>query len=571
MTVTPVWTRRLPTRREVLWALARIGVSGAMSSVLVSCEQPGAPPQAAPTQSTERGGSVTTSTTQAVRDGGTLRAFFGTQDPPTLDPYVNTSFRGQTFAAFVYSRLLMSKKAPGVAANAYIMEGDLASSWQHSDDGLTYTFKLRPNASWHNIPPMNGRLLTAADVTWSFEHFMQVSPQRSTFDVVADVSAPDDHTLVFRLKSVYAPFEALVGAPIFWILPPEVVQQDGDVSKRPIGSGPFIFDTFDPGVSISVRKNPNYYRSGEPHVDRVLLNIIPDNATQVAAMRAGQLDFLPIDQQNVDSLRASNPELQVVESEALQWPYVYWSIDRPPFNDVRVRQAVSMALDRDNTIKIICAGRGNWNNAVPWAMTEWWLDPRAADMGPNAKFFNYDLAAAKQLLTDAGYPNGFRAELLSTAGYGDVFVQAVELVQHDLAALGIDATIHMQDYADYVSTTFQGKFEGANQLAFGILSPPSEPYLHLSNLFSPRGARNSAGVNDPPLATTIEQLRQVFDIEQRKKLVFDIQRSVAEKAYYVPYVAGMTTAALSPRVRNFFANSDFGFGAEVAPKLWLDS
>jgi ABC-type transport system substrate-binding protein len=91
-----------------------------------------------------------------------------TEDPPTLDPYLNVTFRSQEFAAFFYSRLLMSKKGRGIAAQAYVMEGDLADSCKVSDDGLTYTFNLRPNAKWQNLPPVNGRPVTAQDVVWSF-------------------------------------------------------------------------------------------------------------------------------------------------------------------------------------------------------------------------------------------------------------------------------------------------------------------------------------------------------------------------------------------------------------------
>src|SRR5262245_32895252 len=104
------------------------------------------------------------------KDGGTIRVHMSTEDPPGLDPYLNVTYRAQEFAAFHYSRLLMSKKGPGIAAQAYIMEGDLAETWKASDDGKTYTFNIRPNAKWQNVAPMNGRPLTGADVAWSFEH-----------------------------------------------------------------------------------------------------------------------------------------------------------------------------------------------------------------------------------------------------------------------------------------------------------------------------------------------------------------------------------------------------------------
>src|SRR5205823_5789534 len=144
--------------------------------------------------------SAPTAATQAqpagatARDGGSFRFSLWTEDPPTLDPYLNVSYRAQEFAAFFYSRLLMSKKAPGISAQAYIMEGDLAESWKVEPDGKTWTFNLRQNAVWQNKPPMNGRPVTAQDVTWSFDRFMKISPQKSAFDIVADVTAPDAHT-----------------------------------------------------------------------------------------------------------------------------------------------------------------------------------------------------------------------------------------------------------------------------------------------------------------------------------------------------------------------------------------
>jgi peptide/nickel transport system substrate-binding protein len=585
MRAAPRWAFERLTRREALRVVGGTGLGMAVASLLGACGPQGAPGQAPPVptqaapgqtpaapagQTAPAGAQATPATAATPRDGGSLKYFQWTEDPPTLDPYLNVTFRAQQFAAFIYSRLLMSKKAPGVAAHAYIMEGDLAESWSHSDDGLTYMFKLRPNATWHNKPPMNGRPVTAQDVVWSFQRFMQVSNNKSAFSVVADVTAPDDHTVQFRLNKVYAPFESLLGSPLFWIMPREVVEQDGDASKRPIGSGPFIFDKLESGVSMTAKKNPNYYRPGEPSVDEVVSLIVPDTATQLAGLRAKELDYVPVAQQDLAALKKTNPEIQYVESENNLLAFIYWKLDQPPFNDVRVRQAVSMALNRDNAIQVIQAGRGNWNNAIPWAFSEWWLDPRGADMGPNAKYIGYDLATAKQLLAAAGYPNGFGVELVSTPGYGQVFVQSVELVQQDLKALGLDATIKMQEYSDYISSTFLGKFQSGNRLVYGLETPFTEPNDYLVNMYQPKGTRNHAGVDDAKLTAMLDQQQATLDRAERKKQIFEIQRYLAEQAYYPQYPAGMVTIGLTPRVRNVFPFSDYGLGAEVAPKLWLE-
>jgi peptide/nickel transport system substrate-binding protein len=506
-----------------------------------------------------------------VKTGGTFRFFAWTEDPPTLDPHINVSFRVQGFSAFFYSRLLMSKKGPGIPAQAYIMEGDLAESWQVAPDGKTYTFKLRPDTKWHNKPPLNGRPLTAQDVVWSFERFMKVSPQKTTFDSVASVAAPDDRTVVFTLKDQYAPFEAAIGAPIFWILPKEVVEADGDASKRVVGSGPFIFDKFENGVAFTGKKNPDYYRKGEPRIDEVVGHIIPDTATQMAGLRAHELDYVDVPQQELEALKKTNPEIQLVETEFNNIPFHYWRLDRPPYNDPRVRQAVSIGTNREERIKVIQGGRGNYNNFIPWALSEAWLDPRSPEQGPTAKLFKYDVAEAKRLLADAGYPNGFKADLVSTPGYGQVWVQAVELVQQDLKAIGIDATIKMQEYAAYLATTFQGKLpEGENVIVYGLETPFTEPHDFLFNMYHPKGTRNHAAVNDDKLTEMIEKQMRTVDKADRKKQIYDIQRYLAEQMYYPPSTAGMVSFGLAPWVRDFFPISDYGRGAEVIPKLWLD-
>jgi peptide/nickel transport system substrate-binding protein len=504
------------------------------------------------------------------KDGGTFRAHLFTEDPPTLDPYLNVSFRCQEFAAFFYSRLLMSKKGPGIPAQAYIMEGDLAESWKVSPDGLTYTFNLRPDAKWHNVAPMNGRPVTGADIAWSFERFMKVSPQKTTFDIVADVGVPNEKTVEFKLKEAYAPFEAAIGAPIFWIMPKEVIEADTDASKRVVGSGPFVFDKFDKGIAFNGKKNKDYYRKGEPHIDEVVGLIIPDTATQMAGLRGKELDFLQVAQQDLDSLKKTNPEIQLVEWEYLYIPFVYWRLDQPPFNDVRVRQAVSMALDRDEMINVVYNGRGNWNNAVPWALSEWWLDPRGPDMGPNAKNFKFDPAEAKKLLAAAGFADGLKVDMIATPGYGQIFNQQIELVAAQMKKSGIEATIKMQEYAAYIGTTFRGQFPSGNTLVFGLETPFTEPHDFLFNMYHPKGTRNHAGVNDAKLNEMIEKQARTVDKADRKKQIFEIQRYLGEQMYYPPNAASMRSAGLAPNVRDFYPRSDYGLGAEITPKLWLD-
>jgi ABC-type transport system substrate-binding protein len=331
-----------------------------------------------------------------------------------------------------------------------------------------------------------------------------------------------------------------------------------------------VFDKFDKGISVTSKKNPNYYRKGEPHVDEVVNLIIPDDATAMAGLRGKELDFYQITPQNVDSLKQTNPEIQIIEWEFLYIPFFYWHVDQPPFNDPQVRQAFSMSLDRDEIIKTVYNGKGNWNNAVPWALSEWWLDPRGPDVGPTAKNFKFDPAEAKKLLSAAGFPDGMKVDLMSTTGYGQLFNQHVEVVAAQLKKSGIDATIKMQEYAAYIATTFKGQFPTGNTVVYGLETPFTEPHDFLFNMYHPKGTRNHAGVNDAKLTEMIEKQAKVVDRAERKKQIFEIQRYLGDQMYYPPSAAYNRVAGLAPNIRDFYPRSDYGFGAELAPKVWID-
>lgn len=504
-----------------------------------------------------------------AKKGGSVKVFGWTENPPTLDPYLNVSFRSQILAGFHYSRLLRSKKGPGVENTAYQMEGDLAETWKASEDGITWTFNLRKNALWHDKPPMNGRPVTAKDVAWSFERFMKVSPQKQSLDIVAEVTAPDDGTVIFKLKSGFAPFEANIGAPIFWVMPREVIEADGDAAKRIVGSGPFTFEKHDSGVAVTAKRNAKYYLPDQPIVDEAVILIVPDTATQLAGLRAGQLDMVAIPAADLDNFVKQSPEVKVYEWPNLNIPFIYWRVDAPPFNDPRVRQAVSMLFDRDAYIKVIQNGRGKLNNAIPHALSETYLDPRSAEQGPSAKFFKHDPAEAKKLFDAAGFDMTKPITMLGTPGYGNVFTQAIELVHQQLKAGGLNVQLKMQEYNAYIAQTFAGKFN-PGEIVFGLETPFTEPHDYLFNMMHPKGTRNHAGVSDPKLTEMIEQQSRTVDKAKRKGLIHDIQRYAGEQMYYAWGTAGMVSYGVNPRVRNFYPISDYGIGAEVVPKIWLD-
>lgn len=555
-------------------APAASGSAAAPTTAAAGSTAPASSAVAAPgtTGSTAAAGaaSPTAAAAAQAKPGGKLVIRWYTGDPPDMDPYLNVTFRAAEFGGFFYSRLLKFDNGPGIAPTAFVPVPDLAEKYDVSQDGLTYTFTIRANAKWQNKDPMNGRAVTADDVVYSFDRFRKVSPQKQSFDIVKDVKATNPHTVVFTLTAPFAPFDVALAAPVFYIMPKEVIEADGDARKRVIGSGPWIFDKYDKGVQVVAKKNPDYYFAGTPNVDEVDLLIVPEDATAIANLRAKQIDITGVAETDRKGLQASNPELQFLDfPDNLLW-FFFWKTDAPPFNDIRVRQAVSLALDRDELINTLFEGRGALNNSVPAGLTSWWLDPRSADMGPNAKFYKRDVDAAKKLLADAGFASGLKVPFISTQNaYGNTFNSSIELVIKQMKEVGIQLDFRPQDYAAYIGSTFLGKYEPGT-MVWALETQFNDPHYYLYNMYHPAGTRNHSSVNDPTLTAMIDKETGTLDRGARKALIFDIQRYLGEKQYYVIGPSGRVNIATQPWVKNFFYQSDYGRGAEYVPKIFLD-
>ncbi|MBI3536087.1 MAG: ABC transporter substrate-binding protein [Chloroflexi bacterium] len=419
---------------------------------------------------------------------------------------------------------------------------------------------------------MNGRAVTADDVIWSYNRFIKDGVQKAVLtSVVKEVKKVDDATVQFILKEVSAPFENTIASPIFWIMPREVIEADGDARKRVIGTGPYIFDKFEKGVQVIGKRNPDYFITGVPYVDEIVLLIIPEDATAVAGLRAKQIDLTAVSQTDRKSIAADNKEIQLLDYPQNLLYILYWRVNEKPFNDIRVRQAASLALDRDENIKVLYEGRGTYNAHIPSGLESFWLNPLGPDFGVNAKYFKRDVAAAKKLLADAGYPTGLKVPIISVLdAYGNTFNTSVELVQKQLKEAGFDVEFKAQPYASYIQTTYLGKFD-APAAVWGLETPVQDPNDYLFNMYHPKGARNHAGVDDPVLTDMIEKQRATVDRAERIKLVYDIQRYLAEKQYIVIGPIGNVTVAYQPWVKDYFPQSDYGRASEQYLRMWLDS
>jgi peptide/nickel transport system substrate-binding protein len=507
---------------------------------------------------------------QPPKRGGILRV--RGYDPPNFDHHLALNFKQSCTLSFVYSKLVRFKVGAGVPPGVFTIEPDLAERWEEPDD-TTVVFHLRRGVRWHNTPPVNGRELTAEDVKFTFDRFLgeKANPHRFAFDALDRVEVVDRYTVRFRLKEPFVWLLHMLASPwASWIIAREVIDKYGDL-KRPeaaIGTGPFLLVRYEPNVKTVFRRHPDYFRSGQPYVDGVDWLVMEDDAAGLAAYRTGQLDAGPshwwaVRQPDLDGLRKTHPRLVYQDFLSTVTQLIYMRTDKPPFSDVRVRRAVSHAIDRQALIDSVYL-KGEPTAAVARGLPEWSL--RVDQLGPGAQYYRHDPKEARRLLAEAGFAGGLKTQLTFTGGFGNDLVDAVQLAQRQLKEAGIEAELKQQEFAAYASTTALGKYEGMGMGPFGIAF---DPHTQLYATYLPGQPRNTGHVNDARLTGMLKEQMRIKDLETRRKLVFDIQRHLAEQQYYVYLYSVGTTGSWQPYVKNYAPSPSFDYGNRAAT-LWLD-
>jgi peptide/nickel transport system substrate-binding protein len=503
-----------------------------------------------------------------LKRGGILRV--RGFDPPHFDPHLPGGFRTQATLSFVYSTLLRHRLGPSVPPGTFTVDPHLAERWDIPNE-TTYLFHLRQGVKWHNKPPLNGRELVAEDVKFTFDRFLTVqeNPARELLEAVDRVEVVDRYTVKFVLKEPFVwLLDTLAQSSGMWIIAPEVVQHFGDLKKSEsaMGTGPFLLEHYEPNVKTVFTRNPQYFRDGQPYVDRVEWMVIEDASTGLAMYRTGQLDCAPMEfwvvrQPDVESLQKTHPHLRYQDFQSSGGSMLALRTDRPPFHDVRVRRAISMAIDRQALIAAVW-GRGQPTPAIAPGLTAWSLP--IDQLGAAAQYYQYNPHEARRLLADAGFATGLKTPLSVTGGIGMDHLDAVQLIQRFLKDVGITAELKLQEFGAYSATTARGKFEGMAYgrfpLAWNADLPFYTDYI--------RG-ENMSHVNDPALTAMFKAQRRTQDVEARKNIVFDMQRYVAEQQYYIYLISGTVTASWQPYVKNYAPNFTQDYGGRAAA-LWLD-
>ncbi len=577
------WNRKQSRRRFV--AAASVTGVGAAALALAGC---GDDSSSAKTPLQLATPTVATNATaidpfKDAKKGGVMKLDL-TADPPTIDPYGNVSVTTKTVSNYIYSRLMKYKTGPQFNAANVRPTGDLAETVEASADGLKWTFKLRKGTKFHNIAPVNGRAITTDDIKYSWAKATDAkNGNRLQLAFVDKVEYPDAGTVTMTLKAPNAAFtDVMADASLLYIVPTEG-ESGFNPAKQMIGSGPWVFDSYNPSVSFKVKKNPDWYETGFPLMDGIDFAIIPDYANRLAQFRAGSTDSTAVNANDVVDIKKQVKDSQFGADASVGASAMWFDSDpaSPWSKDERVRQALSMALDRDGLTELafnvkaikaagIEAGIA-YNNIIPISVKRWWLDPQGKDQGETSKFFKYDPAEAKKLLSAAGYPDGIATPYSYSANvYGAEYTLIAEANIGMMNAAGFKTTVEAQDYnSKYITQTFIGNFKGIN---FGLETSFPEGSGYVLRYYTPDDPNNHGRIRDAEMAKLALQQQSELDEAKRKAIFWDIQRKNAQHMFYVPTQAGAGTrwVAYQGNLRNSleFYQQGYGSGTERMPYRW---
>ena len=475
--------------------------------------------------------------------------------------------------------------------------GRLAESWDISADGRTYTFHIRPGVHWHNKAPMNGRELTAADVAYNYNRvlglgeFTEAGPTEMPYPAKTvpweSITATDDATVVIKLKEPWLPaLTSMLVDAAFFIMPPEVIEQHGDVKdwRNLVGTGPFMMVDRVGGTSITWVKNPDYWGHDEkypknrlPYVDELKVLVIPELASILAALRAGKLDYQrqETDLDAVLSLQRTNPEIKTYFFYFRSNDSFELDIRKPPFDDINVRHAMQLALDNETSAATLWSGRadptpfgliGNKGYYIPF--DEWPAEVK--------QWYRYDPEAAEKLLDEAGYPRGAGGiRFKTTLNYGPfgASLDHSEIAAAYWAEIGVEVEINALPsnpaYADFIAS---GEFEGINT---SIAGARFDPKAMVDWLRSDHPTNNRSGHQFHELDAMVDDALAAKTLEEQKRLIAEADMYAVEKHFRIWGPRGPQFYFAQPWLIGYNGEMDSGahgggeFYVQYA-RFWLD-
>ncbi len=462
----------------------------------------------------------------------------------TLIPVLASDSASFAVAGLIYNGLVKYDKDLKIV-------GDLADSYIVSKDGLTITFKLRQNVTWHD-----GKPFTSRDVLYTYR--VIIDPKTPTaysedFKQVASVTVPDSHTVVVRYASPYAPALSSWGVNI---LPAHLLEghdiTKSQLARKPVGTGPFRFKEWVAGQKIELEANKDYFE-GRPYLNRYIFRFIPDTSTMYMELKAGgidQMNLTPVQYARQTDTRLFNAAFKKYRYPSNGYLYLGYNLRHHLFKDVRVRRAITAAINKDELIQGVLFGMGQKANG-PMIPGRWAHNSKVNDIP-------FDPVYAQKLLSEAGWKMGMsgflekdgkilRFTILTNQGNQQRLLTA-QIIQQRLKQVGIDVRIRIVEWAAFLKEFIdKGNFEVV-LLAWLTSQDPDMYDIWHSSKTKP-GELNFIGYNNSEVDHLLEEGRNTFDIEKRKKAYFRIQEILAEEQPYTFLYVPDALPVVSSRIR----------------------
>ena len=508
-------------------------------------------------------GSQSPSSSDTPVQGGTMTLSYLTE-PSSLDPAIAWNAIDWQIEHSIYQGFLQYDPKPGDAGNVLIpclaTEVPSTANGGISADGLTYTFHLRKGVKFQ--PPVN-REVTAQDFKYSFERMMSSPRAPATSFYMGVVGADkfmnakaaeitgfkavDDYTVEITLKAPDLSFLNALTMEFCDVVSKEWVDKWGkQFNRHPLGTGPFIFEKWSPGREIVLARNPSYWEPGRPYLDKIDYQLSFSPPTALLKLQSGEIDALGDGVPPADIPRVmADPRWKpyIFSQPLIAITYMFMNVQMKPFDDVTVRQALSWAINRDKLVKLQ-AGQ---------AMSLWQFYPKGMPGHEDGKvYYGYDPAKAKQLLADAGYPNGFKTSLYTDNV--DPNPKLWQSVQADLAAVGVKASLKTMSNNTYYNQQSTPKTLTAGSFLW-IMDFP-DPSDWIGPLFTKasavKGGMNSSFWWSPQLEVMYKKAQAMTDPAARIAKYSEMQKLIADHAPYVPCYQYIQTTMCSKNVGGFF-------------------
>ncbi|WP_054951409.1 ABC transporter substrate-binding protein [Numidum massiliense] len=482
-------------------------------------------------------------------EGQDLLVYGRGSDSVSLDPAVVTDGESLKVTKNIYDTLVDYGEQDTTIHEA------LATEWDVSDDGLTYTFKLREGVKFHDGTDFN-----ADAVVKNFDRWMNAKDKNafayyaSQFGgfkgdkghVIKEVKADGDYKVVIALNRPQAPFLQNIAMSPFGIISPAALEKYGDkIGENPVGTGPYAFKEWKRNETITLTKNDNYWQEGAPKLNTLIFQVIPDNSARLTALKTGEIDLM--DGVNPSDVAGVEKEdgLQIILRPPMNVGYLGFNVEKKPFDDKKVRQALNHAVDKQALIDAFYAGNADpAKNPMPDVIA-----------GYNDKIdpYPYDVEKAKKLLAEAGFKDGFEMELWAMPLPRDYMPEPqkiAEAIQADFEQVGVKAKIKTFEWATYLDKVQKGEAP-AFLLGWTGDNGDADNFIYVLLDKDAIDSNNYSRYSNDKLHDLLVKAQSETDEAKRVALYEEAQEIIHEDAPWIPLVYAKPALAAKDTLKDF--------------------